>query len=439
LNLTFSLRFYYLLGAIAALFIFSWLIPFSLEIPQILLTCFLLVVLADIVVLFTNKQKIKSTRQLPDRMSNGDKNSVLLTIHSFYSFATTVQVIEEMPAQFEARDYKFLLKLLPNQQQTVRYTMRPTERGEYEFGYTMLFVCSPLQLIKCRVKGSQPASLRVYPSFVQMRRYELQARQAQLAEAGSKKLRRIGHSMEFEQIKEYVAGDDIRSLNWKATARRGGLMVNHFSDERSQQVYCLIDKGRLMKMPFDGLSLLDYAINAALVLCNVSLHRQDRFGLITFSNQQGAVLAADRKPIQLDNVLQALYRLETQFLESDFEKLYLQVRTYIKHRSLLVLFTNFESVSGMRRQLPYLKQLCKHHLLLVIFFENAELKNISEEPVSDLEAIYTKTIAGKFVFEKKMIVKELMQNGILSILTTPQMLTVNTVNKYLELKSRQAI
>lgn len=437
--LLFSNRFYYLLGAIAAVFVFSWLLEFSVEIPRILLACFSLLTIVDIAVLFFNKRKITSERFIADRLSNGDKNIVTLKFTSHYPFAVQLEIIEELPVQFQARNNSFQLLLAPLETSSFKYFLRPITRGEYEFGNTIVFVNSKLALARIKIKGSHPVTVKVYPSFIQMRKYELQARQAQLSEAGSKKMRKIGHSMEFEQIKEYVTGDDIRSLNWKATARRGSLMLNHFADERSQQVYALIDKGRLMKMPFEGVSLLDYAINTSLVLCNVSLHRQDKFGLITFSHKTGTVLPADKKAIQLDNVLQSLYRLETEYLESDFEKLYLQVRTYIKHRSLLVLFTNFESVSGMRRQLPYLRQLSKHHLLLVVFFENSELIQMMDEPADNLEAVYTKTIAGKFVFEKRMIVKELMQHGILSILTTPQMLTINAVNKYLELKSRQAI
>lgn len=439
MNLLFTNRFYYLLGGIAAIFIFSWLLEFSIDIPVIFFACFALLVITDIAVLFINKRQVKCERATPDRLSNGDKNLVRVQLTNFYSFPVNVQMIEELPEQFQARNNVFETRLLPYASSSFAYYLRPVQRGEYQFGHTILLVGTALQLARRKIVGSQPVTVGVYPSFVQMRKYELQARQAQQADAGSKKLRKIGHSMEFEQIKEYVAGDDIRSLNWKATARKGGLMVNHFADERSQQVYCLIDKGRLMKMPFEGLSLLDFAINSSLVLCNVSLHRQDKFGLISFSHKAGTVLLADKKPIQLNNVLQSLYRLDTEFLESDFEKLYLQVRTYIRNRSLLVLYTNFESLSGMRRQLPYLKQMARHHLLLVIFFENSELKQVTVQDVNDLEGVYTKTIAGKFVFEKRMIVKELMQHGILSILSTPQQLTVNTVNKYLELKSRQAI
>ncbi|MES2646007.1 MAG: DUF58 domain-containing protein [Bacteroidota bacterium] len=437
--LSFTNRFYYLLAGIAIVFIFSWLLEFPIEIPRLLLSCFVLLTIADITALLLNKKKVKCQRIISDRLSNGDRNAVHIKLLSYYTFTTRIEIIEELPFQFQARNNSFNLTLTGFSKKSFTYYLRPVTRGLYEFGYTILFASTQLNLARLKITGSEPAEVKVYPSFVQMRKYELQARQAYLSEAGSKKMRKIGHSMEFEQIKEYVAGDDIRSLNWKATARRGSLMLNHFADERSQQVYAIIDKGRLMKMPFNGLSLLDYAINSSLVLCNVSLHRQDKFGLITFSHKLGTVLPAEKKPIQLNNVLQSLYRLETEFLESDFEKLYLQVRTYVRHRSLLVLFTNFESLSGMRRQLPYLLQLAKHHLLLVVFFENTELKELMDEPADNLEAVYTKTIAGKFVMEKRLIVKELMQYGILSLLTTPQLLTVQAVNKYLELKSRQAI
>jgi len=245
--------------------------------------------------------------------------------------------------------------------------------------------------------------------------------------------------MEFEQIKEYVPGDDLRTLNWKASARKGGLMVNTYTDEKSQQVYCIIDKGRLMKMPFNGLTLLDYAINSCLVVSNVCLRKQDRVGVITFSNKLGSVLAADRKPVQKDQILQLLYNQETDFLESDFEMLYLQLRNRVRNRSLLILFTNFKSVSGLKRQLDYLRSMASHHILVVIFFENTELQQLITTPVNNIEGVYVKTIAEKFAFEKRLIVKELLKHGILSILTTPQKLTIDTINKYLELKSRQAI
>ena len=376
---------------------------------------------------------------MTDRFSNSDWNPVHIKVTNLFRFPVIIDVIDELPVQFQIRDQKKRIRLTGGKSATFDYKLRPVERGEYEFGHLILLIRSGLGFVVKKVVTGEEETVAVYPSYVQMRKYELFAQNAYSNEFGSKRIRKIGHSMEFEQIKEYVTGDDVRTINWKATARRGNLMVNHYTDERSQQVYCIIDKGRLMKMPFEKLTLLDYAINATLVLSNVCLHKQDKIGLITFSNKLGSLLVADKKPIQLDNILQVLYKQQTQFLESDYEKLYLQVRSQVKQRSLLVLFTNFESVSGLKRQLPYLKKMANHHLLLVVFFENTELKSLSEKPVYDIESLYTKTIAEKFGFEKKMIVKELANNGILSILSAPQQLTINAVNKYLELKARQAI
>lgn len=138
-------------------------------------------------------------------------------------------------------------------------------------------------------------------------------------------------------------------------------------------------------------------------------------------------------------LLETLYKQETRFLEADFEKLYATIRHRITNRSLLVLFTNFESLESLQREMPALKKMAHYHLLVVVFFENTELRKVIDNKAGNMEDIYIKTIAEKFSFEKKQMVKELQKNGILSILTTPQNLTVNTLNKYIDLKTRGAI
>ena len=273
-----------------------------------------------------------------------------------------------------------------------------------------------------------------------MRKYELMAISDRLSELGIKKIRRLGRQRpRFEQVKNYVPGDDYRTINWKATARRGSLMVNSYIDEKSQHVYCVIDKSRVMKMPFEGLTLLDYAINASLVLSNIALLKEDKAGLITTAEKIGAVVPADRRPTQINKILEVLYKEKTDYRETNMELLYSTIRSVIKQRSLVVFFTNFESLSGLERQLPFLKRIAKFHLLLVVFFENTELRKLSETPAMDVEGIYIKTIAEKFAYDKRLIVKELAKNNIQSILTAPQNLTVNTINRYLEIKARQGI
>ncbi len=420
-------------------FIVSFFFPSLAEIPKICFQVFLVLVVLDYFFLFFFGKKPTAKRIISERLSNGDENKIEIRIKNEFSFPVIIQVIDELPEQFQVRDFKRSAFFKSKEQQKFVYTLRPVNRGEYFFGNILLFVSSLLGLLVRRITIDAEEMVPVYPSFIQLRKYDLLSGATIQTETGSKRLRKIGHSMEFEQIKEYVHGDDIRTLNWKASARKGGLMVNTYTDEKSQQVYCIIDKGRLMKMPFGGLTLLDYAINSCLVLSNVCLKKQDRVGVMTFSNKFGSVLAADRKAIQKENILQMLYNQKTTFQESDFEMLYMQIRNRIKHRSLVVLFTNFESLSGLKRQLDYLRSIASHHLLLVVFFENTELHQLTVSDAKNVEQVYVKTIAEKFAFEKRLIVKELMKHGILSILTSPQRLTINTINKYLELKARQAI
>ena len=418
-----------------ARFFFSWLGI----IPYVVFFAVLLLMIIDYIALFTNPRAMFATRTHAERFSNGDENLVQLHLENFYGFAVKLEVIDEIPVQFQRRDISFRARIPAGSSRVIEYLLRPVKRGEYAFGSINVFAGAPVSLVSRRFRFEQATMVPVYPSYIQMRKYQLMAIHNKLNEAGVKKIRRIGHSMEFEQIKDYVQGDDYRTLNWKATARRGQLMVNHYTDERSQQIYCVIDKGRAMKMPFEGLSLLDYAINASLVLSGVALVKQDRAGLITFAEQSGSFVVADKKATQMQTILEVLYHQKTRYLESDFERLYTQMRTKVSQRSLVVLFTNFESMSGLKRQLPYLRKLSAHHLLLVVFFENTELATLISKEATDVEGIYKKTIAEKYIFEKKQIVKELQQYGIACILTAPRNVTVNTVNKYLELKARQLI
>jgi len=437
--LFFGKRFYFLFVCTILCFIVSYWANTLFVVAQILLLALTLLVVVDYIVLFAGKGGLNIERIVADRLSNGDENKVRISITNRYQFPVSLSIIDELPVQFQNRKFKIKLRVKEGEEQTATYSLRPVERGEYEFNDVNVFTRSPLALINRRIIHPAQRVVKVLPSFIHLRQYELKAYASNVAEAGTKRMRKLGHSLEFEQIKEYVRGDDIRTIHWKATAKKGQLMVNNYNDERSQQVYCVIDKGRVMKMPFEGMALLDYAINATLILSSVALIKQDKAGVITFAEQIGSVLPADRRAGQMNHILELLYKQQTKFLETDFEKLYGFIRTKITQRSCLILFTNFESLASLQRQLPYIRSIARQHLLLVVFFENTELKQLTETEVSNMEDLYIKTIAERFAYEKRLIVKELQQHGITTILTTPQNLTINTVNKYLELKARRAI
>ena len=430
---------YYIAGAAAVVFVLSYFFPILFRVAGLILLLLGIAVLIDALLIYSKRNGFFATRTTAGRFSIGDENKVLLNLENKYSFPVRVSILDELPVQFQERKWLRKAKVSSQERKELEYSLKPASRGEYVFDNINVYVHAPLQLVKRRYTFSANETVKVYPSYIQMRRYQLLAVSNRLQEVGVKRVRRLGHSMEFEQIKEYVRGDDYRTINWKATARKDALMVNNYTDERSQQIYCLINKGRVMKMPFAGLTLLDHAINASLVLCNVALVKQDKAGLITFAENLDTFVPADKKPTQMNIVLETLYKQQTRFLESDFEKLFSVIRNRITNRSLLILFTNFESVESLQREMPALKKIAHYHLLLIVFFENTELKSIIERKASKMEDIYIKTIAEKFAFEKRLMVKELHKNGILSILTTPESLTVNTVNKYLELKTRTSI
>ncbi|MBA9079306.1 DUF58 domain-containing protein [Rufibacter quisquiliarum] len=435
-SLYFTRFFFMAVSAVAGLFVLAFFFPAVLFLVKILCGVLGLCVLVDLASVFQLKHGVEASRSLQEKLSNGSENPVFVYVENRYPFAISAQVIEELPFQFQKRDASFKVKVPQGETQVIEYLLRPVARGLYSFGVVNVLVNGPLGLVRKRYRCGQGQQVPVYPSFIQMRQYELLAASQQLSAMGIKRLRQVGHSAEFEQIRPYVAGDDQRTINWKASARKAELMVNHYQDEKSQQVYCVLDKGRVMEMPFQGLSLLDYAINAALVLSNVALRKEDKTGIITFADKTGSVLPAERRSSQLQKILELLYNQQTRFQESDFERLYVTVRAKVKQRSLLLLFTNFETLNGAKRQLPYLRKLAKHHLLLVVFFENTETKELLDQPANSLEEIYLKAIAEKFAYEKRQIVKEFSLHGIHSILTPPEKLTVNAINKYLEFKAR---
>lgn len=382
---------------------------------------------------------IRAFRQCAGRFSNGDDNDVSLRIESRYPYPVNLVVIDEVPVIFQQRDVHFELSLQPNEGKTVTYQLRPTHRGEYGFGSIRVFSTTRIGLISRRFTCGKSETVKVYPSYLMLHQYELLAISDNLTELGIKRIRRAGHQTEFEQIKEYVKGDDYRTINWKASARRHQLMVNVYQDERSQQIYSVIDKGRVMQQAFRGMTLLDYAINASLVLSYVAMRKDDKAGLVTFNEHFDTFVPASKQVGQMQTLLENLYKQATTFGETDFSALCVHLGKHVNKRSFLMLYTNFSNMTSLNRQLVYLQQLARQHRVLVVFFEDADLKEYIAGKPDTTEGYYQHVIAEKFAFEKRLIVSTLKQHGIYSLLTTPDKLSIDVINKYLEMKSRQLL
>jgi len=430
--------FFFIAGIIAMAFVFSFFYPILFPITQLFLICFILITILDCIVLISNKNGIDLTRKISEKMSNFEESTVDILVQNKYLFPINIEIYEELPFQLNHR--KMVLKSFLPKKSTKRisYIIKPTERGEYLFGFSNVFIKSPINLLSRKKIIKKENLVKVYPTYLNLSKYDLHSLHT-IQEFGVKKVRKLGHSMEFEQIKEYVQGDDIRTLNWKATAKRNNLMVNQFSDEKSQQIYTVIDTGRMMKMPFNGLSLLDYSINSALVILNIVLKNHDKAGMFTFNKNINHFISADKKTMQMQRILDNLYSIKPEYLETDFSRLFAIMKSKVSTRSLIFLFTNFETLDSLYRQLPYLRSINKTHVLVTIFFKNIELENyLKNTPQTEFD-LYQKTLVEKSIYEKRLIVKELNSHGIQTILTSPDDLTISVINKYLEIKAKSLV
>ncbi|MEZ5047915.1 MAG: DUF58 domain-containing protein [Chitinophagaceae bacterium] len=404
-----------------------------------LLFLLLLLTITDYLFLFGSKKQITIKRKAPDRLSNGDENPISIQLQSTYRIKLDAYLIDELPKQFQLRNFSIQSTLLPQQKSVINYTLKPHVRGVYHFGYTHVYVSTPLHFFERRFTSLVEKSVAVYPSFLHIKKNQLMAEADKYVQGGTSMVARKGLSTEFDHIRDYSRGDDFRMINWKASARRNELMLNSFMEEKSQHIYCIIDKGRLMKMPFDHMSLLDYAINATLMISYVGLQKNDKIGLITFAERVQDIFIASKTKLQFARINELLYKQETDFLESNFEDLYIQVSKKLSQRSLIMLFTNFETYSSFERQKKYIQALNKKHLVCIVIFENTELSVIHTERQDSIEDIYIKTIANKFLHEKTLIIKELRKMGVLTIYTAPKKLNTGVINMYLQLKKRSII
>lgn len=438
-NLYLTNRFFFVMSCIIIVMMLSYAFPALMAIAQTALILHGVLCLIDVILLYNGRVKFEADRDVPTVLSLGDDNVIRLLVLNKSTLTFQVEIIDELPEQFQSRNFKLNVTLPPATPKEIHYELRPVTRGEYQFGNVILFLTTALSLLKRRIIIHQEKVAPVYPSILQMKRYELKSFDKMAQEFGLKKVRRIGHSYEFEHIRQYMRGNDYRSINWKATGRRAQLMVNQYEDEKSQQVYCIIDKSRVMHMPFHGLSLFDYAVNASLVISNIALQKQDRAGLITFADNIKSVVKAERSKTQLRKILDTLYKEKEGIVEANYEALYMSVKKFVNGRSLLFLYTNFESSYALQRALPQLRKLNDQHLLVVIFFENTEIATKTSDSTDSLEDVYTQITAEQYALTKIQITNELKQLGIFSMLTKPEQLTVATINKYLELKSRGMI
>ncbi|MBR6043690.1 MAG: DUF58 domain-containing protein [Paludibacteraceae bacterium] len=435
----FTRRLAFCLIVVAVVCSLGYLWPFFFVLGYILLAVLVLAILYNFVWLYAHKGALEVVRINPERLSIGDENPVELKVRNTFGIPVHAIIYDEPPFTFQMRELKLEADIEAGSEASMVYYVRPSRRGFYFFHSVNAFVSVWPRLVLRRFKTDQQFKTAVYPSFFFLRNSQLLSVENRNRMWGSKVVRRLGQSKEFEKIREYVVGDDYRSINWKATARRHHLMVNENQEEQSQNIYSIIDKGRGMQHTFNRLSLLDHAINSSLQLSYVAISHFDNAGVVTFDKKVDTYIPASRSSLQMNRLMSSLYDEVSMFYQSDYFSLYEFCKRKIQKRSLFVIYTTFDSLTALRRQLPYLKRMALSHVVLVTFFVDKDVEELATEPVSDTLGYVTQMVAQKFNFEQKLIVNELRRYGVYSLLTHPEHLTANVINRYLEFKARHVI
>lgn len=428
---------FYLLGLAAMLFVFGLLSAVAYRLGFAVLITVMILIIRDIFLLFILGSPVEFTRKVPKRLSHGDPNPIAVSFQNRSAQQLRVKLVENLPYQLQIFDFEKNYRLSPGEVLNTTYSIIPVLRGEYTWGSAVLLILPRYGgLLARKEEFYQEQNATCYPSFLQFSDLQLRT---PAENAAQNDVRRIGQSLEFEQIKEYAPGDDYRHMNWKATARRGQLMLNRYQDERSQDIYCAIDMGRTMKMPFHGRTLLDYAINAALALTKTVIATHDKAGVLAFAHQKSEFLPPAKDWRQFGKINEFLYKLETGFLESDFEYLYKFIRANIRRRSLVILFTNFDSENALKRNFRYIKDIARHHLLVVVFFEDSQARELAETEAPDTAAIYERAVSFDKVHKSRLMARELRKAGIRTVLCPPEKLGVQVINEYLGIKKQQIL
>jgi uncharacterized protein (DUF58 family) len=312
----------------------------------------------------------------------------------------------------------------------------PTARGADELGTLYFWYENALGLLRRRRRIAASQAIRVYPDLAAVERYGRLHLRNRTIEAGLRRMQLRGVGTEFESLREWTDGDALRSVDWKATARRGKLMVAQYEVERSQNVMLLLDCGRLMTPRIDRGRKLDYAVTAALSLATIAGLASDRVGLVAFAREILAASAPRSTRSSVPRLAEALYGLEPRFEESNYSRAFAYLRHHLHKRSLIVFLTDVIDPLAQAATMAEVTTLASRHLLICVFMNDAAVSTaLSDAPKSVSEA-YRSEIALGLANERRLATTMLERTGAIVIDVPAQKLSTALIDEYLRVKRR---
>jgi uncharacterized protein (DUF58 family) len=408
----------------------------------------LVILLAALDALLARGRLVTVEREPPRVLSVGRPNPVRLQLRSTARRPLLVSVTDDRSDQLPSDELPALVPVPARGRAGLVYHVRPTHRGAAALGDHHLRYRSPLGLWQRQLRQPAHQPVRVYPDVATVREYELLARQSRES-LMVRAVRLRGGENEFERLRDYGRDDEYRRIDWKATARRGRLIVREYQQERNQTVVCLLDCGRLMTAEGEGISQLDHALNATLMMAHVAARAGDQVGLLAFDARVRAFLppAGGRRAVH--RVVQATYDLHPSLVESDFEVAFAHLSRRLRKRALVVLFTQVIDDVAAQGVLKLARGLPPRHLPLVVLFRDPELDRLAElreqagtgvgaGAVADGD-LFVAAAAAEAVTWRERLVRDLRAGGALTLHVPARQLTPAVVNRYLAVKAQHLL
>ena len=365
---------------------------------------------------------------------------VKLSISNRSRHPLEVSVRDEVPDDCDADPEQFALRLPALSRSTAHYHLAARRRGAFRLEAVYLRVTSRLKLWQRDLTYPAENALHVYPDMRQMREYALLARTDRLSLVGLRRTRRVGQDNEFERLRDYTLDDNYKHIDWRSTARRGKLTVKDFQVNQSQRVLFLVDCGRMMTGTVEGISLLDHAFNAALMLSYVALGKGDSVGLLCFADEIGAFVPPRGGMNQMNRLLHASFDRFPRLVESRYDEAFVYLNSRCRKRSLVILITNIIDEVNANQVGQYLTSVVGRHLPLgVLLRDHAIFDAALPPPPADDEALYRAAAAGDIVTWRRGVLADLESQGVLSLDVFPEQMTAPLVNRYLEIKARHLL
>ncbi len=390
-------------------------------------------------------RRIRVVRSLPPVLELESRQEVCLIVSNLGFVRASVLLKDDPPegVRWELDGGKFedlrpVVKtfISPFIQKALTYTLVPLRRGEFTFRHLIVAVRTPLGLIEAIETRKEAQRFTVLPNLAAARRWEWMMRKRQMSQFGARTYLVTGAGSEFASLRDYFPDDDPRWIDWNATARRGRLVSKEFQWERGRNIVGVLDAGRVMATPLDGLTKLDVAVNACAFLLYLARHLDDRIGLLVFRQAVERWLPPQRGIRQWETCLKVLRQVQPELVESDYRRALTYLGNQITRRSFVVLFSDLTDPDSSESLMSYCSVLAEKHQVLLVAVSDYEYEQLLEDPPATADELYRKGAAIALLNERLKATLVLKNRGVEVIDTSPEQLFTALIRYYLTVKRR---